>query len=264
MIDRKNTFSLVEPGWTGLYRVVVFCALFAVLFMLLDIALSFSGGDLPVGELSAEDWFIHLQQNGFTSLRNLGLFNVITLTLAVPVYLAIFHLHRRNSPVLASLALIFCLLGTGIYIANNRALALWELSGRYAETASETQKAVLAAAGTTLLAQAEDFTPGAFAGFLFSSLASLLMMGAMLRGKVFNRWVSLSGLVGTACLLVFTISATFAPTTVPVFMVLALVGGLLMMGWNIAVVFVMFRLGRGKEILSIPATARLIDIQDEA
>ena len=102
-------------------------------------------------------------------------------------------------------------------------------------------KTMLETAGTVILAQAEDFTPGTFLGFFFSSAASLVMMAVMLQCRVFDRWICLAGLVGTALLLFFTISATFIPAIFGLAMLLALLGGLLMMAWNILVGLDLFR-----------------------
>jgi len=232
-----------QASWKGLYRIAGAGALVSVVLMLLDIALSFLGGDVPVGAMTAADWFAHLQQNEFVGLRNLGLFNVVNLTLSIPLYLAMYHLHRKDDPAYAALALILCVVSAAIYCSNNQALSLLALSGQYAQAVTEAQKSLLLNAGAVLLAQAEDFTPGAFLGFFLSSAASLLLMVVMLRGGVFSRRLALTGLAGTALLLIFTIIATFVPTLFGLVMPLAIFGGLLMLVWNISVALSLFRLG---------------------
>lgn len=232
-----------QASWKGLYRIAGAGALVSVVLMLLDIALSFLGGDVPVGAMTAADWFAHLQQNGFVGLRNLGLFNVVNLVLAIPLYLAMYHLHHRDEPAYAALALILCVVSAAIYCSNNQALSLLALSGQYAQAVTEAQKSLLLNAGAVLLAQAEDFTPGAFLGFFLSSAASLLLMAVMLRGSVFPRRLALTGLAGTTLLLIFTITATFIPALFDLVMPLAILGGLLMLVWNISVALSLFRLG---------------------
>jgi hypothetical protein len=246
--SKLNQTSFVEaadPQWASLYRIAGAGALAAVVFMLLDIALSFTGGDLPVGELSAVDWFAHFQSSWFVGLRNLGLFNVINPLLMLPLYLAVYKLHRGRCPAGASLALILCVVGIAVYSANNRALAMLELSSQYAQAATETQRSLLASTGAVILAQAEDFTPATFLGFFLQNAASLLMAAVMLRGKVFSRRIALMGLVGMSCLLIFTVCATFFPATFSLAMVPALFGGLLMLAWTILMALALFRLGRG-------------------
>ncbi len=200
-IDQAMDVDPAESGWNGLYRIAGVGALLAVGFMLLDVVLSFTGGDVGVGEMSAVDWFAHFHSNWFVGLRNLGIFNVINPLLVLPLYLALYHLHRKAFPAHAALALSLFLLGTGIYVANNQALAMLTLSHQYEAAATEAQRALLAAAGTVILAQAEDFTPGSFAGLFVSNAGTILMITLMLRGRIFSRWISLAGLVGSSCLM---------------------------------------------------------------
>lgn len=232
-----------EAGWISLYRAAGLGALIAVGFILLDIVLSFTGGDVPVGGMNAVDWYAHLQSSWFVGLRNLGLFNVINAILTIPLYLALYQTHRKGCPAYAALALILFLLGTAIYAANNRSLSMLTLSHQYAAATTEAQKSLLVSAGTVILAQAEDFTPGTFLGFFLSSCASLLMMAVMLRGKVFSKWIALAGLIGSGSLLFFTISATFVPAIFDLAMIFAMIGGLLMVAWNISMAVGMFRMG---------------------
>ena len=232
-----------QPRYTALYRIAGAGLLISVLFVLVDIGMSFGGGDVPTGTWGAAEWFAQFNQDPFLGLRNLGLFNVINLTVGIPLYLALYLLHKRSAPVLAVLALTLVMLGTAVYAANNRALAMLSLSSQYAE-ASVVEREVLVSAGTSILATAEDFTPGTFTGFFLSSSGSLLMMAAMLRGRLFGKRISLVGVAGSGALLIFTIAVTFAPHTFDAMMLLAMVGGLLMLGWNVAMALRMFRLGQ--------------------
>jgi hypothetical protein len=233
-----------QANWRSLYRLAGVGALLGLALMLTDIGLTFAGGDVQVGGLSALDWFALYQRNWFLGLRNLGFFNVLSTTLSIPLYLALYRLHKYAAPAYAALALALFLFGAAIYSGNNRAFAMMTLSSQVASAQTEAEQSLLAAAGTVILAQAEDFTPGAFMGFLLNSTGSILMMAVMLAGRVFGKRTAVAGLLGSAGLLVFTISVTFAPETMSLMMVLALVCGLLMMGWNAAVAVALFRLGR--------------------
>lgn len=233
-----------EADWQGLYRVAGACALLGLALMLLDIVLTFVGGDVEVGRMSAEEWFTLFQQDWFMGLRNFGFINVTSTIVTIPLYLALYRLHRKALPAFAMLALCLYLFGAVVYNSNNQAMAMLTLSSRYSAAESEAQKSLLAAAGTATLAQAEDFTPGTFMGFFLTSTGSTLMMAVMLAGRVFGRRTALAGLVGSSCLLVFTIIATFIPAIFTPAMGLAMVGGILMMGWNLSMAAGMFRLGK--------------------
>lgn len=238
---QERSWETDGSAWHNFYLLAGVGLVVSIVFVLLDIGLSFTGGDLVTGSTDAAGWFSHFQSSWFVGLRNLGLFNVINAVLSIPLYLVLYQLHRRQSPAFAVLALSLFLLGSAVYIANNRALSMLTLSQQYA-SAGAGQKALLEAAGTAILAQAEDFTPGSFSGLFINNLASLLMMTVMLRGQIFRRWLSVLGLVGMACLLAFTISVTFIPATFNAAMLVAMVGGLCMLAWTIGMALVMFRL----------------------
>lgn len=231
-----------DRRWKGLFRAAGAGVLLAVVLMLLDIVLSFTGGDVAVGGWTAADWFEYLQEEPFLGLRNLGLFNVANMIFTAPLYLALYRLHRSAFPASAALALMLFLLGAAVYISNNGALIMLSLSSKFAGVSSPVEMERLVNAGTVILAQAEDFTPGSFPGFLLSSLASLIAITIMTRGSVFHRWIGLTGLVGTSCLLAFTVSVTFFPATFDLAMIAAIFGGLLMLVWNVAVALRLFQL----------------------
>lgn len=242
ILDRDGTSEAAD--WRGLYRTASAAALAGVGLILVDMGLTAAGGDAGVGQRTAVEWFTALQSDPFLGLRNLGLFNVINIILAVPLYLALYRAHRVTSPAAGALALLLCLLSAAVYGANNRALTMLSLSSQYAAAATDAQRSLLAMVGSVVLTQAEDFTPASFLGLLLSSLASLLVMVVMLRGSVFRRWVGLVGFVGSAALLVFTVCVTFVPQTFDLAMIFAMVGGLLSVAWQISVGLGMFRLAR--------------------
>jgi len=239
-----------DPGWRSLYRAAGAGAIIVVGFMLLDIGLSFAGEDVAIGGMTAVDWFAYFQTNWFLGLRNFGFFNVVNTTLTIPLFLALSWIHRKTAPAYAAMALILFLSGAVIYDANNRALSLLALSDQYAAlpaalpVAAETdaQRNLLAAAGTVILAQAEDFTPGTFLGFFFNNAATILMMLVILRGKIFRTWIALAGLVGSVCMLFFTISATFIHAIFALAMGVVILGGLLMIVWYLSTAVGMFRM----------------------
>ena len=60
------------------------------------------------------------------------------------------------------------------------------LSAKYAAATTEVQRNLLAAAGEAILARGEDFTPGAFTGFLLGELAIVAISFVMLRGGLLS------------------------------------------------------------------------------
>src|SRR5574341_86918 len=163
-----------NPGRAGLYKLGAVAALLAVLIALVDILLTFlPAGAEPPGTMTAIDWFRLFDENCFFGLRNLGLLpNVLTLFLLISLFLALYAAHQQVNREFAALALILSLVGTAIYLSNNAAFPMWALSNKYVAATTEAQRTLLAAAGEAILARGEDFTPGAFTGFLLAELAT--------------------------------------------------------------------------------------------
>jgi hypothetical protein len=239
-----NASEIHEAPQRRLYWLGGMAALLSVLIYVVDISISFGGVNPPPGTRAAAEWFARLQGNPLLELRNLGLGNVISLTVGIPMFLALYTALRRANPTGAALALILFLAGMAIYIANNPAVPMLVLSGRYAAAITETQRSGLTAAGEALLVRGEDFTPGPFWGFFMGQIASLAISAVMLRGQVFSRVTAGTGLLGSACLIVFTLGATFAPASFNLVMGLALVGGLLSLAWLVLMARRLFQLGQ--------------------
>jgi hypothetical protein len=232
-----------DSSWKSLYKVGATAALISVLIGLLDIFMSFLPSGLDAsGTLTVIDWFRLFQDNWFLGLRNLGLFNVISTLLAVPTFLALYAVHRRVNPAYAALAVTLICIGAAVYTANNGSLSMLALSNQYAAATGEPEQTLLVAAGQAVLAEAEDFTPGTFVAFLIPSAAAITMAAVLLRGRIFNQWAAWAEILGGIFLLLFTISATFMPSTFNVVMILAMLGGLLSMAYNIMVARRLFQL----------------------
>src|SRR5512140_2017572 len=129
-------------GWSSLYRLAGMTALLAILVALADILLTFlpAGAEAP-GTMTATDWFSLFEENWFFGLRNLGLLpNILTLCLLIPVFLALYAVHRKANAAYAALATIISLVGAAIYLSNNAAFPMWALSAKYAAATTEGQR----------------------------------------------------------------------------------------------------------------------------
>ena len=131
--------------------------------------------DAEPGSLGASGWFAILHERPLLAMRN-WLINVANLLLSLPLFAALYAAHRRTrGSRWAGLALVLEPAATVTYVANNAAPPMLDLSGKYAAATSDEERAALLSAGQSVLARGEDFTPGAFPGFLLASLASVLM-----------------------------------------------------------------------------------------
>ncbi len=231
-----------------LYMIAGFGALLAMSANLLDIILGFGETSIIVnGTMRAVAWFSLFQADGFKGLYTLGILNIVYMACMVPMYIAVLATHYRKHLLASGTAVILFLLALAIYVANNAALPMFVLSGRYAAATTDAQRALFAAAGEAVLARGEDFTPGAFPGLFLSGIAAITLSFVMLRGGIFGKANAWIGIVGFSFLSIFTFLATFAPALYFIaFYTLAPIGGLLALTWFVLIARTFFKLGRAK------------------
>ena len=84
--------------WKYLYLTGGIAALFSVLVGQIEIIVNFfpEGNYFPK---TIDGWFAFLQSDSFFALRNLGLLNLIFIPMGIPIFLALFAVHRRVNPV---------------------------------------------------------------------------------------------------------------------------------------------------------------------
>ncbi len=230
--------------WNSIYKIGGAAALSAVLVGLLEIAITFLPGGNALQE-TVLDWFMLFKENWFLGLRNLGLLNILLNTLAILAYFALYAAHREdpNQPY-AALAMIISFLGIGVFLATNRAFPMLALSKQYEVATTDAQRAMLEAAGQSMLSVGESHTPGTFLGFLLSEVAGVVISIVMLRGKIFSKVTAYAGIFGFGILLVFEFFSSFVSGLSEVTMVLAMLGGVLSMVWYILIARRLFHFGQ--------------------
>lgn len=236
---RKN-----DTQWKVFYKIAGTMALLIATAGLVDAITS----DMGVGardntSISVIEWFTLFQTNRFSAFSCLGVINIMTLSLGIPVYLALYHAHRRNHPAGAALAAILFFIGSAVYFSSNTVFSMFAMSEQYA-AAAEAQKPVLEAAGRALLAQGADLTPGTFVGLILTQIAGILITSLMLKGSIFGKWTGGAGLAGFTLTSVFFILAAFSPENFATAMFFAMPGGLLLMAYQIMLARRFFQLSK--------------------
>lgn len=150
---------------------------------------------------TALERFSEFQQNSLLGLYHLDLLNVIISIVMIPLYFALFAVHRKTSLPYAAIVLVIAFIGTTVFVSTNTALPMLELSNKYFAAGDETHRTIIAAAGESLIARGEHGSPRVFIGFTLSTLSSILMSFVMLNGKVFKKVVSYFGIIGNISLL---------------------------------------------------------------
>jgi hypothetical protein len=239
-IDTSNAHASL------IYRTAGTAALLIAATGILDaVTSSLGAGAHDNGAVPITDWFALFQIQPFSAFSALGVFNLITLSLAIPVYLTFVRALRWDHQAPAGLAAVLFFIGTAVYMGSNSVFPLFALSRQYA-AASGTQRAVLEAAGTALLAQGADLTAGTFFGLLFAQLAGVLITLVMLRGQVFGRWTALAGLAGFSLMIVFFVLMAFFPAHYDTAMLIAAPGGLVLMAYQILLARRFFQLSKSE------------------
>lgn len=240
----KSEIKLNDGGWENFYKVAGAAALLIVLTGLVDTITSMLGGEArETSSVSVLEWFTLFQTNRFYALSNLGLINIITLTLGIPLYLALYNVHRRDNPAFATLASALFFIGTAVYISTNTIFSMLALSNQYAAAAA-SQKILFEAAGRAVLAQGADLTPGTFMGLLFTQTADMIMTIVMLRAGVFTKWTARIGLVGFLITSIFFVFAAFVPSSYGAALIFAMLGGLLLLGYHLMLAVRFFQLAQ--------------------
>ena len=234
-----------------LYKLAGFATLLAMSVNLLDVIFGFGETELVAyGSRSAIEWFGIFQTSCFKGLYFLGIFNIIYMGCMIPVYFGILAAHRRTYLMVSLLATVIFLLALAVYVANNAAIPMSFLASKYVAATSEAHKILLAAAGQSILARGEDFTPGSFIGLFFSGISAVLISYVMLQGGIFGKANAWIGIVGFTFLTIFTFLATFVSAIYFVaYYVFGMIGGLLALIWFILTALKFFKLGQtSKEI----------------
>ncbi len=233
--------------WKSIYLLGGISASLSLLAVIADIVIGSSmGGNLAELPQTAVDRFAQFQQNAWLGLYNLDLLNTVNQLISIPVFFALSAAHRKTNQPYSLLALVFFLIGTTIFAANNVALPMLELSQKYV-LAAEAQKPLLAAAGEALLARGAHGSLGVFFSFALPTLAALLFSLVMLTGKVFSRANAYLGLLGNLLMLVYVVLVTFVPSVKEMAMAFAMPGGLLLVAWMVMLTIRLFQLGCSKD-----------------
>ena len=101
-LNQVTNAKTADSSWNWIYKIGGAAALIAVLIFLLDIVLTFGGGNIRYGTLTAIDMFKLFQGNWLVGLRYLGFMNIISLTLGIPLFFALYAAHRQVYKAYAS------------------------------------------------------------------------------------------------------------------------------------------------------------------
>lgn len=219
-----------EQQWKPAYKIAAISAFLALFTMLTEIFLT----ALPEGARvmhGISELFEMYNRNWFMAMRYMGLINIVATTLMLPVFFALYGLHREKMQVFAAFSLIVSLVGYTIFMADNVSFPFLALAEKYALAVNETERNQLIAAGEALFAKGASHTPGTFPGFFIAQIASIFFSIIILKGGVFKKAVGITGLTAFSFLLIFEVISSFVTSLYNEAMIFAMIGGPLALVW---------------------------------
>lgn len=237
-----------ENQWKRIYKLGGITAFIVFGLTLTDIIIgTVTSGDLTLLPQTAIERFMEFQESWFIGLYHLDMLNVLISAAMIPVFFALFSIHRNIKPATSSMSLILFLVATAIFIATNTALPMFQLSGKYYSTTSEAQRVLYASAGEALLVRGEHGTPGVFIGFFLLTLSNIFISFVMLHAGIFKRIVGYLGIIGSILLLLYIFLVTFFPSIKSIAVIIAAPGGIIVLAWYFFIALKLIQAGLEKQ-----------------
>jgi hypothetical protein len=186
----------VDDGWTGLYRTGAAAAVAILALIPIQIAVWLAWPP----PTTVEGFFALFRRNPLLGLLGLDLLYLVTVTLMVPLLLALGVALRGVRPSTVLLALALGLVAIATYFPSNPAFEMLALSNQHAAAATEAQRAIYLAAGEAMLA---TYTGTAFAVYyVLNGVALLLLATAMRHSPAFGKATAYAGILSGLLFLV--------------------------------------------------------------
>jgi hypothetical protein len=246
MVD-QNQFGenkINEKQWNSIFILGGIATIIVLIGSLLDVLIgNVTGGNLSNLPQTAISRFAQFKDNIVLGLYNLDLLNTINQIIFIPSYFALYAAHRKVNKAYAELALIIFIVGTIVFVTNNSALTMLDMSNKYYAATTDDQRILFSAAGEALLIKGAHGSLGVFIGYLLSLIANLLISFVMLKGKIFGKINSYIGIIGSIIMIIYIILVTFVPSVKNIATAVAMPGGLLLMTWMIMYSIKLFKIG---------------------
>jgi len=231
-MNQDTNTETSDSDWKGLYRVG---AVAALLMFVLTLIQSFVFITNPPPS-TVIDYFTLFQKSQILGLLDLDLLLIVINILLIPIYLALYVALSRFSKSYMTIALAIGLIGTTLFFASREAtFGMLSLSNQYAATSTDTERAILLAAGQNLLT---IYNGTAFdLSYIFGGVVILIFSVVMLQSNIFSKATAYIGIVMGILMLV-------PPTVGTVGLLLSLISLIPTLIWLIPIARRLFQLGR--------------------
>lgn len=239
----KNTNIHIEsadPGFRSLYKIGGISALILVVITLGEVVF-FTFYPQPE---TVQGWFALFRYSTVLGLVDFWGLEIIMYILFIPVFLALYHLLRKVNHGLMAIALIFVLIGAGVFFVTNNPFTMLTLSSKYAAASTEVQRSALLAAGEAVLANTNQRAVGGFNIALFLvSVAGIIVSSGMGKHHSFRRITVFVGILAHGFSLADYIRQAATQSAV-IALLIILPGSLFLILWFIFLGLKLIKLGR--------------------
>ncbi|HYF96401.1 MAG TPA: DUF4386 family protein [Symbiobacteriaceae bacterium] len=188
-------------------------------------------------------WFTLFQSNKFVGLLDLWGLEPPMYVMFIMVFLALDVVLRKANKGLMAIALIFALLGIGIFLATNNPFSMLSLSNQYTAATTDLERSTLLAAGQALLANTNQRAVGGFnTGLFLVSVAGLIVSFIMVRSVSFSKLTAYLGILAHSLSLADYLREALTSSAVVALLVI-LPNALLLMIWFTLVGRSLYQLG---------------------
>jgi len=241
MMNQVANAESTDSRWKGLYKVGGAAALVAAMLLATEIIV-FIIWPLPS---TVTGYFTLFQSNRLIGLLDFYLLEFLAYALFVPVFLAISVALRRANESYIALATTLAMIGIAVFLATNNPFSMLSLSDQYAAATTDAQRSLFLAAGQAILASTNQRAVGGFnTGFLFFSIAGLMVSAVMLQSKTFSKAIAYVGVLAFAVSLADYFRKVFMPSILLLLLIIATVSGILMLIWLVLIARRLFQLGQ--------------------
>jgi hypothetical protein len=190
------------------------------------------------------DWYALFQNNWIVGLLDFWILEIPMYGLFALVFLALYNALGKGAGSRMAVAMVFALLGIGIFLATNNPFSMLSLSHQYAAAATEVDRSTLLAAGQAVLAQTGQRAVGGFnAGLFLVTIAGLIAASAMYRNNLFGRPAAVVGMLAHALSLADFLREALTKSEV-VTLLVVLPNALLLIVWYLLIGRRLWRLGK--------------------
>jgi hypothetical protein len=240
-IERKKNLSSIKY----IYLLGAFFTVLVLIGVVLDIIVgTVTGGNLTALPQTAVERFIQLHSNCLLGLYNLDFLNVINQLLMIPVYFTLYLVLRDKSKFTSLFAFVIFIVGTILFVSNNTALTMLDLSIKYFSASSDQTKILFASAGEAMLTKGSHGSYSALIGFLLPNIAGIILSVVMLKNSIFSKITGYLGLFGSVLISIYLLMVTVLPSVKSMATAFAAIPGLMLMAWMTLFMLKLFKLTR--------------------